>query len=97
VAPYDVVKSRGASVPGDPLPGVVTVQHWTPTGAPTPAARSTLRLTLRDVASVAVDLARAGFDGSAPVRVTVTTDGPATVIFGAHVVHLQKGTSTFAV
>jgi predicted esterase len=96
IAPYVVTQTHSASVPGDPLPGVVTVEGWKTTGAK-PAAHSTMSLTLTDVASVTVDMSRAGFTSGTPVAVTVTTDGPTTITFGTTVVQLPQGTSTVTV
>ena len=96
LAPYAVTQTHGLSVPGDPLPGVVTVEDWKTTGSAA-AAKSTLSLSLKDVASLSVDMARAGFVSGTPVTVTVTTDGPTTIHFGTTVVQLAKGTSTFTV
>jgi hypothetical protein len=91
MAPYAVTQTHGLSVPGDPLPGVVTVENWKTTG-PAPAAHPTLSLSLKDVAGLSVDMARAGFVSGTPVAVTVTTDGPTTIRFGTTVVQLATFT-----
>jgi predicted esterase len=96
IKPYVVLQRHQAVVPGDPRPGVATIETWNTLGGTTPTPHQRLTLSLRDVASVAVDMTRAGF-GTGPVAVTVTTDGPTTVWFGTTAVHLRSGTSHFTV
>jgi hypothetical protein len=97
VAPHNVVKSRSASIPGDPRPGVVITESWQAVPKPMPKPRATLSLVLTDVGSLAVDPIRAGFRPGQHVTVTVRTDGPTTFVFGLVVVHLPTGVSTFTV
>jgi hypothetical protein len=94
--PHLVTRTHEPVLPGDPLPGIATIQSWTDTG-PAPAPQPTLSLSFHDVAAAAVDLVRAGFQPTQQVRVTVTTDGPLELTLGSTAVHLNKGTSLVVV
>jgi hypothetical protein len=58
----------------DPTPGAYVEQTWT-TSAP-PERMPVVTLALRDVASLTVDLGRAGLREGEPARVVVTTNVP---------------------
>jgi pimeloyl-ACP methyl ester carboxylesterase len=68
-------QAPGADVPGDPTPALVVDQTWT-LGA-TPKLAATMVMTLTNVSSLGVDMARAALVGGG--RIAVTTDGLTTL------------------
>jgi hypothetical protein len=74
---HTVVRRRSTNVPGDPSPSVVVDETWK-NGA-TPAPAPTMTLKTGDVASLAIDMVRAGFRPGQASTITATTDGPVTV------------------
>ncbi|HSP39701.1 MAG TPA: alpha/beta hydrolase-fold protein [Frankiaceae bacterium] len=64
----------GAILRFDPAPGAYLEQDWRTSSQP--ARLPVLTLSLRDVASLTVDLARAGFQPDEPGRVSVATNNP---------------------
>jgi hypothetical protein len=83
------IRTAGVVTGGSPAAGVFREQTWT-LGAPT-ARLATLELTLRNVASLTVDRARAGFRPGEPIALHVNTDGPVSVRIGARTLTLPAG------
>jgi dienelactone hydrolase len=71
------VPTAGVVAGGSPAVGAYRQQTWTL--GPVPARTATLELDLRNVASVTVDAAAAGFGPGEPITVHVVTDGPVRV------------------
>jgi pimeloyl-ACP methyl ester carboxylesterase len=72
-----VINARGTTQNAVIPVGVLEEQTWA-VGA-TPAAGSTITLDLKNVASVTIDLAGAGFGPGVPGTLAITTDGPTAV------------------
>jgi predicted esterase len=78
-------------VAGPVTPGTLTEQR---VAAGEPIARAnTVELTLRNVASLALDAERMGLDPAQPIRVVADSDGPVTLRIGGKTVSLPAGRS----
>ncbi|MCW2776955.1 MAG: Alpha/beta hydrolase family protein, partial [Frankiales bacterium] len=73
-----VHKAQHLETPGDPSPAMVTDQTWQRGGLRPQSPTLTLGLT--DVRSLSVDGARAGLASAPRIALTVTSDGPSTVL-----------------
>lgn len=87
------VATSGVVSGGSPSIGLYRQQTWT-LGA-VPPRSSSLVLQLRNVASLTVDLARAGFSAGEAVDVRVVTDGPLTLRLGTRTHTLPAGDHRF--
>jgi dienelactone hydrolase len=88
------VPTAGVVAGGSPAAGAYRQQTWTL--GPAPARTPTLDLDLRNVASLTVDAAAAGFRPGERITVHVVTDGPVTVGVSGHTLTFAAGESRIA-
>ncbi|MGI8726573.1 MAG: hypothetical protein ACR2K6_02690, partial [Solirubrobacterales bacterium] len=69
----------GAAAPLDGLTGVNTIEGTEWDGIPSAPAENALELELENVGEVLIDGTRAKLDGTTPLRITYTADGPGAV------------------